>query len=314
MSLDAILLWLSARGGGSWPQFRGAIEGLHVDEEADVPDPDGEQEHPGKTAIDLPVYQHVRFALERLGHAEFFTHEADWRVVPPTLALLPELDSEGVLCGARSPGLLLALGGLSDVEVVASETPGMPRRILIRGASRRAVASAASRLGCHVQEDAPNAILSAVTSVRDEAVWKRTQIPETPGWTVHSFSPSQYNWTAATRDVAASAGTGLFRFQMKYQRYYYLRWHGETYSIPVQVGKYAITPLQRRILVYDQSTRVLSVPAVYRPPLLIERALVLCSGFLARSNRSSKRLEYTGVPAKVAYLAAQLLRQAVHSE
>jgi len=30
MSADKLLLWISARSSGSWPQFRAAVEELHV--------------------------------------------------------------------------------------------------------------------------------------------------------------------------------------------------------------------------------------------------------------------------------------------
>ena len=33
MSLNDLLLWLSAKGEGSWAQFRAAVERLHVDAE-----------------------------------------------------------------------------------------------------------------------------------------------------------------------------------------------------------------------------------------------------------------------------------------
>lgn len=313
MSLDHLLLWLSAKEEGSWSQFRGAVEELHVAQDEESPHPDDEGGRPARATSELPVYQRVRFALQRLGHVEFFSNEVDqgWRVVPPAVALLPALPGEGLLCGARSPALLEALDNLDDVEVTGSEAPGMPQRILLRGASREAVVSAARRLGFHVQVDAPTAILSTVPAVRDPATWDRTQIPETPGWVVHRFSSSRLSWVEATREDATTACTGLFRFVMKHQRFYYLRWHGRSYSVPVQVGKYAIMRRRRGILAYDAATEVLSVPAVCRPPLLIERALVLCSGFLPRFDLSSGRVEYANIPPDVARLAAQLLRQEV---
>ena len=68
MSLNDLLTWMSARGSGSWSQFRAAVEELHV-EPGDTEE-DGENANDA-TAGDLPVYQSVRFALERLAHVEF---------------------------------------------------------------------------------------------------------------------------------------------------------------------------------------------------------------------------------------------------
>jgi hypothetical protein len=136
-------------------------------------------------------------------------------------------------------------------------------------------------------------------------------MPETPGWLVHRFSVSRRQWIEVPQIEAGNAYVGLFRFVMKHQRFYYLRWRGISYRVPVQIGKYAILRKRCGILAYDASREVLSVPVVFRPPLLTERALVLCSGSLPHFDAASGRLEYSYVPAHVAQLAAQLLQQEV---
>jgi hypothetical protein len=307
LSLDHLLLWLSARGAGSWSQFRAAVEELHVQRQPDSED-DAEAEHSGS---DLPVYHEVRFTLQRLAHVEFRSGTAGhrWRVVPPSLAFMPGGGACGLLCGARSVGLLARLGEIADLEV--TDVEGMPQRVLLRGESRGDLASRARELGLHVQESAPVAILCAVPGVRETAVWARAEVPATPGWTVHRFSSRGLRWTAIHQDEVRHGSAGLFRFVMKHQRFYYLRWKGRTYQVPVQVGKYAVMRRRQAVLSYDANTKVLSVPAVCRPPLLIERALVLCSGTLPRFNPASSRVEYTEVPREVVRLAAQLLCQEV---
>ncbi|MYK11739.1 MAG: hypothetical protein F4041_19130 [Acidobacteriia bacterium] len=98
---------------------------------------------------------------------------------------------------------------------------------------------------------------------------------------------------------------------MKHQRFHYLRWDGRSYKVPVQVGKYAVRRRKRGVLAYDSASGVFSVPRIFRPPLLIERALVLCSGFLPEFDSTSRRATYAGVPSDVARLVAQLLWQEV---
>jgi len=310
VSLDHLLLWLSAKGRGSWSQFRGAVEALCVEQDEAEPSADDEGDHPATNTSDLPVYQQVRFALQRLAHVEFFSNQIDqgWRVVPPVIALLPGRPGEGLLCGARSPDLLEGLHRLDDLDVIRAESTGMPQRLLLRG-TPQAIWSAAAHLGVLVQEDAATAILSGVPGVRSPETWFSTGIPETPGWMVHRFSSSGLRWTEATGRDAKAARTGLFRFVMKHQRFYYLRWHGRTYRVPVQVGKYAVMRRRRGLLVYDAAAETLSVPAVCRPPLLIERALILCSGLLPGFDPASGRVGYTSVSPDVARLAAQLLGQ-----
>jgi hypothetical protein len=312
VTLDHLLLWLSAKGQGSWSQFRGAVEALCAEQNDVVLEADDEGERPAKASSDLPIYQQARFSLQRLGHVEFFSNlgNQDWRVVPSALALRPSQPSEGFLCGARSPDLLDRLHRASNVEVVKSSAPGMPERIIVRGSSA-AIARAAVRLGLLVQVDAPAAILSAVPGVRDPATWFRMAIPETPGWTVHRFSRSRLGWAESTGIAALNARTGLFRFVMDHQRFYYLKWHGRSYRVPVQVGKYAVMRKSRGLMAYDAARQTLSFPAVCRPPLLIERALVLCSGFLPSFDSASGRVEYTSVPPDVAHLAGQLLLQEI---
>ncbi|MEW6071066.1 MAG: hypothetical protein AB1726_00535 [Planctomycetota bacterium] len=307
MSLDHLLLWLSARGAGSWSQFRAAVEELHVQRQPNSED-DAEAERPGS---DLPVYHEVRFTLQRLAHVEFRPGDAGhaWRVVPPSLALMPGRGARGLLCGARSVALLERLGETADLDV--SDVEGMPQRVVVRGESEADLAARARALGLHIQESAPVAILCAVPGVRETALWATAEVPATPGWTVHRFSPLELRWTAIQQDEVGRRAAGLFRFVLKHQRFYYLRWRGRTYQVPVQVGKYAVMGRRQAALSYDANTQIFSVPAVCRPPLLIERALVLCSGILPRFDPTSSRVEYIDVPRDVVRLAAQLLCQEV---
>ena len=317
MSLNNLLTWMSARECGSWSQFRAAVEELHV--EYGDNEEDGENADDA-TAGDLPVYQVVRLNLQRLAHVEFYSAaaEADWRVVPPALAIHSEGDRwVGILCGARPPGLRDQLGHKA-LTWESQAAPGMPDRIRLLASDRTALETVSRAGGVHVQVDAPTSLLTAVPPVDDARSRVRAQAPAVPGWTIERFSAPRLRWTtrdnADDRDLEVqdvlSCRTGLFRFRMKYQRFHYLRWRSMTYSVPVQVGKYAVLR-QRRVrgvLQYDPSRFLLSVPVICRPPLLIERALVLCTGLLPSLDKSTGRVEYA-VPPKVARLAAALLRQ-----
>lgn len=313
MSLDRLLLWLSAKREGSWSQFRAAVEGLHVQQQAaagNAVDEEGDRS-PSETA-DLSVYQQVRFALQRLAHVEFFASRVEngWRVVPPAVAFPMVSADWGLVCGARSPGLLERLQNLGGVRVEVMQVEGMPQRILIRGSSEEEVTARVRRLGFRTQSAAPIAVLSATPGVCDSSTWFRSPMPETPGWAVHRFSATRLQWGEASQAGAATARAGLFRFVMRHQRFHYLRWRSCSYRVPVQVGKYAVMRSRRGILSYDSARRVLSAPVICRPPLLVERALVLCSGLLPQLDAAG-RVEYTNVPVEVVQLAGQLLHQEV---
>ena len=311
MSLDRLLVWASARREGSLPQFRAAVEELHMQQDGVGTGVDDAAD--GAASSDLPVYQLARLALQQLGHVEFSCYgvESGWRVVPPSIALFAEDCTSGVLCGARSPALIEALRSASGIEVVAGDFSGMPARIVLHGSSPDHVRCCADSTGLLVQPAASTAMLSTLPQVSHQATWHPSQLPETPGWSVERFSPPRQGWQQSDERQAMVAPCGLFRFQMKHQRFYYLRYGGRTHQVPVQVGKYVVTRIRRGILRYDSDTRVLTVPPIYRPPLLIERALILCSGKLPGFDGRARRLEYAHVPPLVARLASQLLRQEI---
>jgi hypothetical protein len=136
VSFDHMLLWLSAKGQGSWSQFRAAVEELDTQQgELKL---DAEDSSSMVIASDLPIYQQVRFAFERLGHVEFYSAGAEngWRIVPPSVAMRSRGSTEGVLCGARSPALLERLFANKDLTVEALQIGGMPQRIVVRSASQ----------------------------------------------------------------------------------------------------------------------------------------------------------------------------------
>jgi hypothetical protein len=64
---------------------------------------------------------------------------------------------------------------------------------------------------------------------------------------------------------------------------------------------------RRQVLRYDGQKRMLAVSASCRPPFLIERALVLCSG--SPPSYEGGILQYTEIPENIAVIAAALLRQ-----
>lgn len=307
MSFDRMLLWLSAKGQGSWSQFRAMVEAFGLE-------PDIEDDSATDTGSDLPVYQEARFTLQRLGHVEFYSAGAEngWRIVPPTVAIHKPTSAEGVLCGARLPALLDRLSTATDLALDRSQITGMPERILVRGRSHEQLVARVLDLGFLVQRDAPALLLSALPSVRDRTSWHSSNMPETPGWLVHRFSIyPEPQWTELAQVDARRTSSGFFRFVMKHQRFYYLRWRSRTFGVPVQVGKYAVMRPRCGTLRYDDGQRTLSFPVALRPPLLMERALVLCSGVLPRFDPVRRRLEYSGVDDNVALLAGQLLHQEI---
>ncbi|MGO8752918.1 MAG: hypothetical protein ACLQNE_43800 [Thermoguttaceae bacterium] len=311
MKANELLFWLSARRKGSWRLFRDAVERI---DSTDVASDSNAMTVPADDRF--PLYQRLRLDLERLGHVEFFarTGEKRWRVAPPILAGHAAGDSpRAVLCGARSPELcrrvVSATGELSPETFDFSE---LPQVIRVTAPDRSALASLARRAGICFQDDAPFAILSCLPPC-DPPTRRQPQseFPSGKDWTVREFDPTALRWQPADRRRAQTARTGLFQLYISFQpALFFLRWHGATYKVPRSVAVYVLLRRTRPPVVrYDAVARALSLPGVCQPPRLLERALVLCSGFPPSFEPATSRLTYSEVPPDIARLATDLLRQ-----
>jgi hypothetical protein len=315
MSANWLLHWMSARRHGSWAQFRTAVEELHLGMDAEV---DGEgDDAPDQFA--LPLYQSLRFNLQRVGHVEFFAgagEGADWRVTPPALAVTQLADGWlGVVAGARSLTLTerlhaAAAGHAANLRRLVF--PAYPDQILITTSAHSTLAAVAESGGLLRQDDAPTTLLASLPPVDDPCVRYQAELPFGLEWKIERFSPDDLGWRSATLEDARSRQAGLFRFSLKHQRNVLFCVGGAAFRIPGQVGKYlALRRRRRQVLRYDAQNRILSMPASCRPPFLVERALILCSGLPPTYQGGTRggSLHYGGIPNVIAALAAGLLRQ-----
>lgn len=311
---DRLLLWLSARGAGSWGQFRSAVEELNV---AEVHSTGAEED---LTRRGLPVYQLLRINLERMGHAEFFTpDQPDWRVAPPALALYQssEVECLGVLVGARKRSLIDDLLASLASERCTTEVvtvDGYPSQLLIHASARFTIEDAAAAHGVLIQRDAPVCLLLASPTVTEPAARAQIPMPFGANWVIETYSATELAWRPSTQASAAGAKYGLFRFTMSYQREMLLCVRGEAFRVNGQVGKYLLMKREgRTVITYNGNSRTFAVPPICRPPLLVERALVLCSGLPPRLpvEDGSGQVVYPNVNISVAQLAAQLLGQEI---
>jgi len=309
MKANELLFWLSARREGSWPQFRAAVEELHAsDNNSDSNEINtvGEDE--------FPLHQQLRLNLDCLAHVEFFARDSKfvWRVAPPTLAAHPIVDGfRMVLCGARSPALReRVLGAGHALGCETCDARGVPKVIRFAAKDITALSAAATQAGIGFQPDAPLAILSHLPPC-DPPSRKGLQceFPEGADWRIREFDAVALLWRTTDRRHAQTARTGLYEFQLYDRWEYFLRKAGRTFKLPRAVGIYAFLRSDRDLLRYDGHNRVLSLPGSCRPPRLLERALVLCSGFPATFDPATSRLTYADVPPDIARFAAELLRQ-----
>lgn len=308
MKPNELLFWLSARREGSWQQFREAVEELHS--------AGGDSENGGSPMLDdgeFHLDQRLRLDFDRLGHVEFFARgcEGGWRVTPPTLAAHPVSGGvRAVLCGARSPALrerAIRIGEDVDCEVLDSDD--VPQVIRFVASHISALQQLATQVGAHFQADAPLAILSHLPPCDPPSPGsKQAEFPVGADWRIREFDALSFRWRTTDRQRAETARTGLFEFQLYDRWRYFLRWKGGTFERPRAVALYAL--LRRRgLLGYDSRTHTFSLPGSCRPPRLLERALVLCSGIPPSFEPMTARLLYSDVPPDIAHFAAELLRQ-----
>jgi hypothetical protein len=188
--------------------------------------------------------------------------------------------------------------------------PAAPDQFRIIADDQSALAAVAGRAGLLLQEDAPLAILASLPTVDNLSLFRETELPIGNEWVIDQFSTRTLTWRAASREIADAVVLGLFRFSLRHRKHMLLRAKGRTFEVPGQVGKFiALRHNRRKVFSYDVCDETLSVPAGCRPPFLVERALVLCSGKLPSFDANSGKLRYCEVNGITAELACALLRQ-----
>ena len=311
MNSNDLLLWLSAQGSGTWDRYRTAIdEALVADDEGVAEELQEDRGQGGYT--NLPLHHRLRLNLERLGHAEFFriNFENGWHVVPPILACETKNGKAvGVLCGARTDRLMHSLvDNIADLEIAFTQQTEGPDRVLIVADKTSRLEDLADSVGLNCQQDAIRLLLAALPPIDDAQLRITAEIPFGRDWDVGRFSATSLTWTPVSPIEARSAPFGLFRFRVHHRNVYYLRLSGQTYQVSGQVGKYfVLKKRRRRVLSYVAESQVLTVPVWCRPPLLLDRALTLCSGLLPCVDHGC--LVYTNVSQSIALTVTAILRQ-----
>jgi hypothetical protein len=295
--MNELLLWMSARRSGSRQSLRAKVAEL---------EPSGL-----RTGA---RYRQAEWDLSKLGHAEFgaaSTGGPDWRIAPPVLAA-GDYDEpcRAVLCGARTPRMIEALTAhaVSDSVDVRSQRLA-PDLVSVSAASPDELAQLAAAAGFPLQWNAAMAVLMAATPPRAVPL-ERITMP-IGGWTVSRFSKSQLAWVDSSVGEASSVAGGLFRFRAERQpTSYVLVERHEPYACDPASAKYRILHRSRRRtrpMFYDAGSQELAVRTSCRPPALVDRALVICSGALPAFR--DDRIIYGGVERGVAAAVAALLGQ-----
>jgi hypothetical protein len=257
-------------------------------------------------------YQEMRFALEQLGHVEFEGRDGEvgWRVAPPVLAVSRQPENfVGILCGARSSQLMARLRG-AGCQIFRSEFH--PSVVRISSSESEPLSRMAADAGLGFQADTPVRILSCAARVERLAGSRPAPLPFGNDFEVWRFVVGRAGcrWLVSSDAEAANTADGLYRFVRFQIPEHYLKRGGRVLKVDGQTAKFFLLAQRRRqVLRYDRSSRTLSVPGICRPPLLIDRALALCTGYPAAYEPKRRMLTYTGIGEDIAGFAASLLSQ-----
>jgi hypothetical protein len=290
MNDNLLLTYLSELGHGSWSHFRQALEYL-ADEEDNL-------------------YRTVKARqLSMLGHVEFaFEGDLRWAVCEPTIAWLTHEDRiTGVLCGSRSPHLLITIQQHCDAlgcryrQLRQDEGPDV---VLMTVPSSDVGEELAQQVGVKSQLDAANRLSEIAPDVQAYLrLCPREPMPQ--GFKTECYDLQRLAWTEA----AEANQPGFYRFT-HYRREYRLKIGDDVLKTPPYIGFFAwLRHENRLVFTYDAAEQTLCGPASATLPPLLARAAVLCSGFLPRFLPQDRTHVYQEIPPAIAYHLLDKLHQ-----
>lgn len=305
-----LLRWMSARGSGSWAQFRAAVDRLA----REIADGDDGGDRDDLDVSKLSLHQQLRLNFERLGFAEFFAaDDEEWRVAPAVLVTGQfGVRQAGLLCGARSDDLLRRIQLAAPHVIRVEPQENCPDSMFIETEVPVLLTQIAASAGLISQAEAPTSILSAIPALGTNLLGSPVEPPLGKDWGFERFRERDLRWETATRGEMERASHGLFRLRFRHRTEFLLRWASRTFRAKPQEAKFLLLRrVRKHVLAYDRQSATLTLPAICRPPLLIDRALLLCNGRLAsfEVREGVASLVYQNIPPAVASTAASLLRQ-----
>jgi hypothetical protein len=314
---DQLLYVLSARREMAWAAYKQIFDQLYVAKTGSIDDSRFQR---GETLR----------ALSNLAHCEFeFARDASRvYVLPPAVLRLPQAGlPHAILAGARSPETIAEVKRVcaehSCVTEITEQPAGAcftPLRVMIRSETIAALEKVARSLGIGF-EPTPSAwsLANASGSLKELSDSLEWRSEDELNWPRRQFDPKNLQFYTF---VEASADLRLIRYTdpKRSVNRHLLRENGRAAEIDCDWGRYVVlSHLGINVLVYDERQFILGVPASMPLPVLLARALGLCSGKIARRLPSASvtwpTLEtrainlFTSVPPPIADLVASRVGQ-----
>ena len=282
---ERLLYWISARGEGTWAQFRDAAQTLGV----------AEDRRAARSAIRRMIL---------LGHLDRSADGQRWSASPAALVRLADDPDTVYLAGARVPSLL---SGFTTRKTEQIHDAGPPRldtdaAILQNLEAIRAFADAgvaserlADILPCvDVWKDTLKAVRIIPASFDVVEIWKDGDFRLCESLYTrdgrHTGESGMYQFG---RSSDQSGRTQIAFFDEPRQKFLSGDWYGLRF-LSIQAGEGAPQAI------YDAENGALLIPESQRWPLLYERALTLASGLLPDRADNAAALRYPNLPRNVA--------------
>lgn len=290
---NLLLTWMSHCWEGSWDSFRRGIASMT-----------GEQLN--ENELQKRVHK-LRYHLSDMGCIQFLRQKRlRWNALPPCIVSIPDTPRVSVLCGARSPGLLLQVQAActqNSVAIERTEQDSLPDWLQLSG-EIEAIQRVARVAEVDYVADILTESIAKIESLEQMAdrapVGKRIA-----GWKERFFDLQTGRWETSSIDHSVVECTPI---------------HGESIYL-VQVSRkrmirmpkreavfLALAMNGRKIAQYDRGRKMLIIPTFASLPEHYSRiASIVSSGIGKVSNRT---VEYGPISERNAHLLLVALGQA----
>ncbi|MCT7952529.1 hypothetical protein NG798_22290 [Ancylothrix sp. C2] len=295
MDSDELLYVLSVKKQSAWEEFKKFFKCLY---EGDCD-------------------KQVVTALESLGHCEFDFIKKRVYVAPPVLVRLPYLDPpQAILSGARTPQTFQKLEETCrDVSshITCKKTEqggpiGTPDRICIHTETVGELQQIANLLGIHFSETPSAQLLLNFSGSLEEYLATIQWSEELElNWESRTFDPADCKFYSSV-NPNSKMRLREYKHPNSEQRIYYLWETGKSAKVERNWGRYAILKTENiNVMRYNEKQHKIEIPLGAKLPRLLERALTLCSGYIAENIEGFN--VFRDIPPKIAKTTADKLGQ-----
>ena len=271
-------------------------------------------------------------SFETFGYCEFDYFGRQLHMCPPTLILLPGSGTPcGLFTGARVPETarslreaVLQVGSCARL-LKQSQRIGsieMPARIIVEAVDRKTLAAIAQEAGIDCDLDEPAAwkfvhLSMSITQINSSLVFGPRK---EPNWARRTFREDQLKFNRVGAQPGSTRWLAEYLNPVDKQPRHWLWGHTAAAEVSRDWGRYIILEEKgRSVLLYDERSCALAVPATTPLPALLARAAALSSGIqpdirttmgpVASIPEKHPILLYQDVPCAIVEIIAAKLSQ-----